>query len=71
MTGTATALQGDTLDLVCWRVLGTTSNVVEQAFALNPGLADLGPVLPEGQVVILPDAPTPAVPVRETVNLWD
>lgn len=67
----ATARQGDTLDLLCWRHLGTTTAVVEQAYDLNPGLADAGPVLAEGQIVILPDAPAAAAPLRETVNLWD
>lgn len=67
----ATARQGDTLDLLCWRVLGTTTGVVEPAYLLNPGLADAGPLLSEGQQVLLPDPPATAAPHRETVNLWD
>ncbi|MGQ4828216.1 tail protein X, partial [Enterococcus faecalis] len=44
-----TTLAGDTLDLICWRELGTTTGgVVEQAYALNPGLADQGAALPGG-----------------------
>lgn len=75
MTRTATARQGDTLDLICWRELGTTAAVVEQAYELNRGLAESGPVLPEGATVIMPDPPGQggfgtAAP-RETVNLWD
>lgn len=82
MPRTVTARQGDTIDALCWRVLGTTAGgLVEAGLDLNPGLAVLGPVLPEGAPVILPDlpganaagtgpAPVP-VPVLTTVNLWD
>jgi phage tail protein X len=65
------AHQGDTLDLLCWRNLGTTAGVLEAAYLLNPGLAELGPVLPEGRAVILPERPASALSTRETVNLWD
>jgi phage tail protein X len=74
----AVAQDGETLDAVCWRVLGRTAGVAEQAYELNPGLADLGPLLPGGTQIILPDvvaastATTAAAPVRrETVKLWD
>jgi len=74
----ATTQQGDTLDLVCWRELGTTSGgVVEQAYLLNQNLADGGPNGVGGPLlapltdVILP-AVTSATPTAlETVNLWD
>lgn len=63
-------LQGDTVDALCWRYLGTTRDVVEQTYELNPGLADLGAVLPHGQVVTLPDnAPQPST--APAVKLWD
>jgi len=69
---TARAHQGDTLDAVCWRELGTTSGgVVEQALALNPGLAAHRTVLPEGTAVIRPETPSGAAVTLETVNLWD
>ncbi|CDO35834.1 tail protein X [Novosphingobium sp. KN65.2] len=72
MTRTATAQQGDTLDAICWRELGTTEgNVVEDALALNEGLAAAGTVLAEGTVVTLPDPPSAAAATLETVNLWD
>jgi phage tail protein X len=69
----ATAIQGDTLDLICWRELGTTAaGVVEQALELNPGLADAGVVIPSGTAIALPAAPAPAAtPVRTLVQLWD
>ena len=66
-----TAQQGDTLDLICWRELGATAEIVETAYELNRGLADAGPVLAEGVSVVLPDlAPAPAA-TRETLKLWD
>ncbi len=72
MGRTAIARQGDTLDAICWRELGTTAgNVVEDALALNTGLAVLGTVLAEGTVVALPDPPPAAAARIETVNLWD
>jgi len=79
MTTTVTAREGDTLDLICWRALGTTSGgVVEAAFELNrTGTASLaeaapGDVIAEGTTVILPDRPaTASVAALETVNLWD
>jgi phage tail protein X len=71
-TQIATTLQGDTIDLLCWRELGTTSGgVVEQTMALNQNLSDNGPILPPLTDVVLPvlTAATPA-PI-ETKNLWD
>lgn len=68
----ATTVQGDTLDLVCHRHLGTTTGgVVEAALALNPGLCDAGPVIATGTAVTLPEIAATAPQARETVNLWD
>jgi phage tail protein X len=64
----AIARQGDTLDLLCWRHFGQTAGVTEIALEMNPGLARLGELLPEGTAVGLPTA-APA-PVRQTVQLW-
>lgn len=63
------ALQGDTVDAICWRYYGRTQGVVEQVYSLNAGLADAGIILPHGQPVELPDVT--AAPQREIVNLWD
>lgn len=66
------AHQGDTLDKLCWRHLGRTAGLVEQALELNPGLSDLGPVLPHGTAVDLPEiTTTPAAAARPLVQLWD
>lgn len=65
------AREGETIDRICWRVFGRTDRVTEQALALNRGLAALGPVLPAGTPVTLPDPAGAAVALRETVKLWD
>lgn len=63
------AQQGDTLDRLAWRHLGATAGVVEATLSANPGLADLGPVLPLGTQV---DLVAPSAPVSsQTVSLWD
>ncbi|MDR3429676.1 tail protein X [Silvimonas sp.] len=64
-----TARQGDTLDAICQRYFGRTAGVTEQALALTSGLASLGPVLPLGTAINLPDAP--AQVQRQQVQLWD
>lgn len=61
--------QGDTADQLCWRHLGRTEAVVEAMLEINPGLAALGPVLPDGTLVTLPA--TPITQTRPTVQLWD
>jgi len=71
MATTATALDGETVDAICWRVLGRTAGVTEQVLGLNPGLAALGPRLPGGTVVILPDAISAASATIDIVQLWE
>lgn len=66
---TVRAAQGDTLDLICWLHYGRTAGVVEQVLEANPGLARLGPILPHGTLVQLPEIATQ--PQRQTVQLWD
>lgn len=63
------AMQGDTVDEICYRHYGRTLQVVELVYVANPGLAEYGPVLPHGYEVLLPDLP--AASTGETVNLWD
>ena len=67
----AIAQAGETVDAICWRVLGRTAGVTEQVLELNPGLADLGAQLPGGTQVTLPDITETALPERQTVKLWD
>ena len=63
------ALQGDTLDSVCYRYYGYTAGVVEQVLEANPHLADF-PVLPMGTAVTMPVILTPQ-PQTALVQLWD
>lgn len=70
-TFTVAALQGETLDALCWRVLGQTGTIVEQALDLNRDLAEQGPILREGQIIILPILAAPVTPERQIVKLWD
>jgi len=64
------ANQGDTVDAICWRYYGRTAGVTEAVLEANPGLADLGPVIPHGTAITLPDA-APQAEQRQVVNLWD
>jgi len=59
--------QDEVLDLIVWRHYGR-SDVIWAVLEANPGLADLGAVLPERTEVVLPDLPAPAE--RALVRLW-
>jgi len=63
-------IQNDTVDALCWRFYGRTAGVTEAVLEANPGLADHGPVLPQGLVVNMPEAQTTA-PQRQMVQLWN
>ncbi|KVV48217.1 phage tail protein [Burkholderia territorii] len=66
------ALQGETVDALCWRVLGRTRGVVEEVLNLNRDLAQYGPILPHGLLVELPDeVPQAAQSGAERLQLWD
>lgn len=68
---TVTALQDETLDELCWRVLGQTEFVVEQALELNRGLAGQGVHLREGQLITLPARLPDRVAEHKIIQLWD
>lgn len=63
------AKQGDTVDLICHRHYGQTGEITEAVYIANPGLCELGPTLPIGTPVTLPDAAPPLD--RDVVQLWD
>ncbi|RUO06517.1 tail protein X [Enterobacter hormaechei] len=65
----AYALQGDTLDAICARYYGRTEGVVETVLEANPGLSELGVILPHGTVIELPEVSSAAV--TEIINLWE
>ena len=62
--------QNDVLDDVVFRYYGDLEGrAVERVLEANPGLADLGAVLPAGVTIALPDRPVEA---KQTVTkLWD
>lgn len=61
-----------TLDLLLFQAYGAEGQaMVEQALALNPGLAALGPVIPLGTAVTIPDRPsTDQFKARPVVSLF-
>jgi phage tail protein X len=70
MATQARAIQGDTVDAICWRHYGRTAGITEAVLDANPGLAALGPVIPHGTLINLPQAAAPAEQ-RQMINLWD
>jgi phage tail protein X len=63
--------EGITLDLLLWRKYGVRGqSLVEAAFDANPGLSDLGPVLPLGTRVLIPDLPVEARPAEPLITLF-
>lgn len=70
MTTNYITSDGDSVDSVAWKNYGTqVSRVVERLLEANPGLADLGPLLPAGKLVVLPDLST--TEQAQGVRLWD
>lgn len=70
MSQTYRTSDGDTADYIAWKYYGTQDGqVVEQMLDANPGLSDLGPVLPAGILVNLPDIKPAAA--AKGVRLWD
>lgn len=61
--------EGEALDALCRRAGGREADVA-LAYALNPGLPMLGPLLPAGVGVVLPEvSDAPAAP-RRPLRLW-
>jgi phage tail protein X len=66
------ARQGDTLDSLLWRERGLDASTLATVHDANPGLADLGPLLPIDTAVIVPAIASPNAPqTRALINLWD
>ncbi len=61
------AVDGDRLDLMCWRHYGyLRGRVVEAVLEANPGLA-MRQLLTAGQQIVLPDITPPSIEAR---SLW-
>ncbi|MBN9052348.1 MAG: tail protein X [Rhizobiales bacterium] len=70
MPSTYITRSGQTVDLVCRDFYGRTRSTTEIVLDANPGIGALGPVLPIGTVLFMPDIDTrPAA--RKLVKLWE
>ena len=66
------ARQGDKLDLLIWREAGLGPSEIGKVLDANPGLADLGAILPLGTPVLVPITNAPqATRQRPLIQLWD
>jgi len=66
------ARSGDKLDLLLFREAGLGPSDLTRVLDANPGLADLGPILPLGTIVIVPATAEISAPrVRPLIQLWD
>lgn len=64
--------EDDTADFIAWKHYGRQDGrIVEQLLDANPGLADIGPLLPAGMTITLPDLEVEAADTTEAVKLWD
>lgn len=63
------AKTGDMLDAVCHDYYRGRPGATEEVLNANPGLSRLGPLLPEGMVIELPDLSPPEDTSR--IVLWD
>ncbi len=61
------AKQGDMIDAICKNYYGN-EDMLEKVYDANPGLAALGPILPMGTIVILPEISTQSV--KQPIRLW-
>ncbi|MGL5447425.1 MAG: tail protein X [Rhabdaerophilum sp.] len=62
---------GIALDRLLFDVMGR-EDLVPAVLEANPGLAQIGPVLPVGTRVMIPQPPAAeATPIIATVKLWD
>ncbi len=60
-----------TVELLVWQTFGRQdSMLVERTFALSPGLAGLGTILPIGTELELPEPEAERPALIETVRLW-
>jgi phage tail protein X len=70
MTDTYLTKQGDMVDAIAYAKYGYTAGATEAVLAANPGLADMGSVLPVNVTVNLPTIAPPSPATIATVGLW-
>lgn len=64
------AKDGEMVDEICQLYYGRTQGVVERVYAANRGLAALGPRLPAGTLVELPEVEGEVVESRRVKVPW-
>lgn len=62
-------IDGDMVDEIAFREYGATAGAVEAIYEANRDLAELGPVLPAGVVILLPSL-TAQQKQTSRVKLW-
>lgn len=65
-----TTTQFDEIDAICHRWYGGTAGTVEAVIRLNPGLAEMLPILPAGVPIFMPGLPDPSQTVS-LIRLWE
>ena len=70
MAQTYTTVDGDELDLICYRYYGFSSSSVEAVLAHNRELANELPIMGPGVEIYLPDIPAPASE-NSVIRIWD
>lgn len=67
------AEDGLPLDLILWRRYGVRGRELitnGEIFAVNPGIAELGPLVPAGTEVVIPDLPAESRTPQKLVTLF-
>jgi phage tail protein X len=60
-------IDGDMVDAICKAHYGR-EDMTPTVYGVNPGLAEMGPILPKGIIVTLPDVEETTV--RQPIRLW-
>lgn len=71
MARTALSREGDVVDRIALAAYGRTAGATEAVLDANPHLSTIGPVLPAGVTVALPDLLLATVSAPALVKLWD
>lgn len=59
---------GDMLDAICYEYYEGRTGALEAVLSANPGIASLGPILPAGLLIDLPDLGEPET--ASAITLW-
>ena len=71
MPSRTSSLQNEAIDAIIYRVLGTVDEtLLDEAFDLNPDIAEWGLVIPAGVTVVVPDLPASPT-TKGVIRLYD